>query len=103
MGEGYGDLARLVPSRSWMGVISPHTPRQAVIDAAEAVAGEVGASIAQVSLAWLLAKPHVTSVIFGARGVTQVNITVYGPRTELHSGHYGNWAPNPAMMLAKLL
>jgi acetylornithine deacetylase/succinyl-diaminopimelate desuccinylase-like protein len=43
------------------------------------------------------------SVIFGARGVTRVDITVYGPRNELHSGHYGNWAPNPAMSLAQLL
>ena len=43
------------------------------------------------------------SIIFGARGVTRVDITVYGPRTELHSGHYGNWAPNPAMSLARLL
>jgi acetylornithine deacetylase/succinyl-diaminopimelate desuccinylase-like protein len=43
------------------------------------------------------------SVIFGARGVTRVDITVYGPRSELHSGHYGNWAPNPAMLLAQLL
>jgi acetylornithine deacetylase/succinyl-diaminopimelate desuccinylase-like protein len=43
------------------------------------------------------------SVIFGARGVTRVDITVYGPRNELHSGHYGNWAPNPAMLLAQLL
>jgi acetylornithine deacetylase/succinyl-diaminopimelate desuccinylase-like protein len=42
-------------------------------------------------------------VAFGARGVTTLNITVYGPRRELHSGHYGNWAPNPAMMLARLL
>ncbi len=42
-------------------------------------------------------------VAFGARGVTTVNITVYGPRRELHSGHYGNWAPNPAMALARLL
>ena len=40
---------------------------------------------------------------FGARTVVQVNITVYGPSHELHSGHYGNWAPNPALMLAKLL
>ena len=42
-------------------------------------------------------------LVFGDRGVTGVDITVYGPRVELHSGHYGNWAPNPAMMLAKLL
>ena len=42
-------------------------------------------------------------IVFGARGITQLDITVYGPRRELHSGHYGNWAPNPAMMLARLL
>lgn len=40
---------------------------------------------------------------FGARGVTGLDLTVYGPRRELHSGHYGNWAPNPAMTLARLL
>ncbi|HYS24181.1 MAG TPA: M20/M25/M40 family metallo-hydrolase, partial [Vicinamibacterales bacterium] len=39
------------------------------------------------------------SLIFGARGVTRFEITVYGPRNELHSGHYGNWAPNPALEL----
>jgi acetylornithine deacetylase/succinyl-diaminopimelate desuccinylase-like protein len=42
-------------------------------------------------------------IAFGARGVTIADITVYGPRRELHSGHYGNWAPNPALMLARLL
>jgi acetylornithine deacetylase/succinyl-diaminopimelate desuccinylase-like protein len=42
-------------------------------------------------------------LVFGARGISVVDITVYGARIELHSGHYGNWAPNPAMMLAKLL
>lgn len=43
------------------------------------------------------------SLVFGARGVTRLEITLYGPNRELHSGHYGNWAPNPAMMLAQLL
>ena len=38
-----------------------------------------------------------------ARRDCSVDITVYGPRTELHSGHYGNWAPNPALSLARLL
>ena len=42
-------------------------------------------------------------VAFGARGVATVDITLYGARRELHSGHYGNWSPNPAMLLAKLL
>lgn len=42
-------------------------------------------------------------IVFGARGDTGLDVTLYGPRYELHSGHYGNWAPNPAMMLAQLL
>ena len=42
-------------------------------------------------------------VSFGVRGDAHVEITVYGPERPLHSGHYGNWAPNPALMLAKLL
>jgi len=40
---------------------------------------------------------------FGARGITTVQLTMYGPAQPLHSGHYGNWAPNPAMRLAQLL
>jgi acetylornithine deacetylase/succinyl-diaminopimelate desuccinylase-like protein len=43
------------------------------------------------------------AVFFGCRGIISANITVYGPLRALHSGHYGNWAPNPAMMLARLL
>ncbi len=42
-------------------------------------------------------------VFFGNRGDIGVNITVYGPVRSLHSGHYGNWAPNPALQLAQLL
>ncbi len=42
-------------------------------------------------------------VVFGVRGDTNVEVTVYGPARPLHSGHYGNWAPNPAMLLARLL
>lgn len=43
------------------------------------------------------------SLYFGVRGVVTANLTVYGPSKGLHSGHYGNWAPNPAMRLAQLL
>lgn len=58
--------------------------------------------------AWLICDGPVDQtrrqqLYFGARGVTGLEVTVYGPRRELHSGHYGNWAPNPALMLAKLL
>lgn len=40
---------------------------------------------------------------FGARGIVSATITVYGAARALHSGHYGNWSPNPAMRLAGLL
>jgi len=40
---------------------------------------------------------------FGVRGVTGMEITVFGPARPLHSGHYGNWAPVPGQMLANLL
>jgi acetylornithine deacetylase/succinyl-diaminopimelate desuccinylase-like protein len=42
-------------------------------------------------------------VSFGVRGTTGFELTVYGPKRELHSGHYGNWSPNPALMMAHLL
>ena len=42
-------------------------------------------------------------VTYGNRGVMSVRLTVFGPLRPLHSGHYGNWAPNPAMRLAQLL
>ncbi len=42
-------------------------------------------------------------VYFGARGIVDAEMTVYGPVRPLHSGHYGNWAPNPAAVLAHLL
>jgi acetylornithine deacetylase/succinyl-diaminopimelate desuccinylase-like protein len=45
----------------------------------------------------------VKQVVFGARGDVNVDVTVYGAKRPLHSGHYGNWAPNPAMLLAQLL
>lgn len=43
------------------------------------------------------------TVLFGARGIQKVQVTVYGPTRALHSGHYGNWAPNPALLLSQLL
>lgn len=40
---------------------------------------------------------------FGVRGDVNMNLTVYGAKRPLHSGNYGNWAPNPAMRLVQLL
>jgi aryl-alcohol dehydrogenase-like predicted oxidoreductase len=45
----------------------------AIIDALTEVAGRLGASIAQVALAWILAKEAVTSVIIGARKMSQLD------------------------------
>ena len=42
-------------------------------------------------------------IVFGVRGVTGVELTVYGPSHGLHSGHYGNWAPNPVTRLANII
>ena len=53
---------------------------------------------------WLFADSPVNQsrrmqVVFGARGAMGVEMTVYGPSKALHSGHYGNWAPNPGVLL----
>ena len=40
---------------------------------------------------------------FGARGIATVTLQVFGPRVPQHSGHYGNYAPNPALQLSQLL
>ncbi len=42
-------------------------------------------------------------LVFGVRGSKTLDITTYGASRPLHSGHYGNWAPNPIMRLAHLL
>jgi acetylornithine deacetylase/succinyl-diaminopimelate desuccinylase-like protein len=50
--------------------------------------------------------PHASNlptVKFGARGIVTLTIHTYGPRVPQHSGHYGNYAPNPAFSLAQLL
>ena len=43
------------------------------------------------------------TLVFGARGIAALRLTTYGPRTPQHSGHYGNYAPNPALRLSQLL
>lgn len=43
------------------------------------------------------------TAMFGNRGSTPLTLTVFGPKAPLHSGHYGNYAPNPAQRLANLL
>ncbi len=42
-------------------------------------------------------------VVYGARGDAHLTLKIYGPKNPLHSGHYGNWVPNPIMVMSKLL
>jgi acetylornithine deacetylase/succinyl-diaminopimelate desuccinylase-like protein len=58
--------------------------------------------------AWLVCDGPVhhsgtPQIVLGVRGYCGFDLTVYGPSHEVHSGHYGNWAPNPALELAQLL
>jgi len=46
---------------------------------------------------------NLPTLVFGNRGIARATLTVYGPKQELHSGHYGNYVANPAMRLAHLL
>jgi len=43
------------------------------------------------------------TINFGVRGDSNMELILYGPRKPLHSGHYGNWVPNPAWELVHLL
>ncbi len=43
------------------------------------------------------------TLVFGCRGITSFHMTTWGPIRSQHSGHYGNYAPNPALRLSQLL
>ena len=43
------------------------------------------------------------TVVYGCRGITTMTLTTYGPKLAQHSGHFGNYAPNPSYTLAHLL
>ncbi|NKB38375.1 MAG: M20/M25/M40 family metallo-hydrolase [Gammaproteobacteria bacterium] len=45
-------------------------------------------------------KPTIT---FGCRGIAWFSMTVYGAKLPQHSGHYGNYAPNPVFAMSHLL
>lgn len=50
--------------------------------------------------------PHASNqptLVFGARGIATVTLTTYGPKVPQHSGHYGNYVPNPGFHLAHIL
>ena len=45
-------------------------------------------------------KPTLT---FGCRGIARCDFTLYGSKLPQHSGHFGNYAPNPVFSMAHLL
>lgn len=50
--------------------------------------------------------PHPSNrptVGFGARGIVTITLTTYGPKVPQHSGHYGNFVPNPAFHMSRIL
>jgi acetylornithine deacetylase/succinyl-diaminopimelate desuccinylase-like protein len=58
--------------------------------------------------AWIFADGpvHVSGapqLVLGVRGVQGLTVTLYGPSRPLHSGHYGNWVPNPAVALSQVV
>jgi len=76
---------------------SPHLPG-AVIDYKEDLMADV--------LVIFDGPRHVSNqptLSFGARGIADITLTVFGPYFPQHSGHYGNYCPNPALKLSQLL
>jgi len=58
-----------------------------IIDAVRTVAAEISSTPSAVSLAWLLAKPQVTSVIFGARTIEQLDANLVAADLTLSAKH----------------
>jgi aryl-alcohol dehydrogenase-like predicted oxidoreductase len=72
LGEKKERFARFDNERGWR-----------TLEAVQAVAQELGATPAAVSLAWLLHQPQVTSAIFGARNVEQLESNVKATELSL--------------------
>jgi aryl-alcohol dehydrogenase-like predicted oxidoreductase len=58
-----------------------------VVDTLEAVATELDASVPQVAIAWLLARPTVSSVIIGARNEAQLRDNIAAAELRLSPEH----------------
>jgi acetylornithine deacetylase/succinyl-diaminopimelate desuccinylase-like protein len=43
------------------------------------------------------------TLVFGNRGISSITLKTFGPKTPQHSGHYGNFIPNPALRLSQIL
>jgi acetylornithine deacetylase/succinyl-diaminopimelate desuccinylase-like protein len=89
------DMKVIIDTEEEMG--SPHLP-----EAVERFRGALGAEM----LVIFDGPPHNSgepTLTFGARGIARFTLTVFGPRLAQHSGHWGNYLPNPAMRLSQLL
>ena len=89
------DLKVIIDTMEEMG--SPHLP-EAIEHYRERLAADM--------LVIFDGPPHYSgrpSLKFGARGISVFTLTTYGPRVPQHSGHYGNYAPNPGIRLAQIL
>jgi len=76
LGEKAERFARYDLERNWK-----------ILDAVRAVASELGTTPSVVSLAWLLHRPHVSSVIFGARTIAQLDANLAAADLELGAAH----------------
>ena len=54
-----------------------------IIDAMDEIAKPHDVSVAQVALAWLLSKKHVTTIIIGAKNLEQLNDNIKATDLEL--------------------
>ncbi|MEZ2414875.1 M20/M25/M40 family metallo-hydrolase [Muriicola sp. E247] len=43
------------------------------------------------------------TLTYGARGIATATIKIYGPSSPLHSGQYGNYAPNPVFAASRFI
>lgn len=46
---------------------------------------------------------NLPTLTYGARGIATATLTVFGAKRSLHSGQYGNFAPNPVFEASRLL
>ena len=44
-----------------------------------------------------------SDVKFGNRGISSITLKTYGPIVPQHSGHFGNYAPNPVFRMSNIL
>lgn len=89
------DMKVIIDTEEEMG--SPHLP-----EAVERYRNDLAADM----LVIFDGPPHVSgdaTLTFGARGIADITLTVYGPRVPQHSGHWGNYVPNPAVRLTQVI